>query len=231
MAHMKTIVFAATKGGTGKTSLCFNVAIEAAKQHQVLVADLDPQRSLKTMWEKRGEMLNPRLVSNVHGLAQSIKLLSEAGYDREFMFVDTPGSLMPVIRDAISAADLVVLPVQPSPMDWAAQEAVADLVESIGMRDRTLFVVNRVEGRSDLVDRAKAFFEMRTKFPIPIVKQRANYARGFETGKAGFEVSGNKEAATEIKALWKAIREALDSAVKQTLTTQEDKTDDRRQLH
>lgn len=224
---MKTIVFAATKGGTGKTTLCFNVAIEAARKHQVLVADLDPQRSLKTMWEKRGEMLNPRLVSNVQSLGQSIKLLCEAGYDREFMFVDTPGSMMPVIRDAIAAADLIVLPVQPSPMDWAAQEAVADLVDSMGLLDRTLFVVNRVEGRSDLVDRTRAFFEMRTRFPIPAIKQRADYARGVETGKAGFEVSNNKDAAKEVRDLWQAIKDAIASAA----TKQQESQDDRHAIH
>jgi len=225
---MKTIVFAATKGGTGKTSLCFNVAIEASRKHQVLIADLDPQRSLKGMWDKRGDMLNPRLVSNVQSLGQSVKLLTEAGYDREFMFVDTPGSLMPVIRDALSAADLIVLPVQPSPMDWAAQEAVADLVDSMGLTDRALFVINRVEGRSDLLDRAKSFFELRTRFPIPVVKQRADYARGVETGKAGFEVSNNKDAAKEIRELWEAIKAALAKSAK---TKKEAKADDHKQLH
>lgn len=208
---MRTIVFAATKGGTGKTTLCFNVAIEASRRHQVLIADLDPQRSLKAMWEKRGEMINPRLVSNVQSLGQSIKLLSEAGYDREFMFVDAPGSLMPVIKDALAAADLVVLPVQPSAMDWIAQQAMADLVASMGMRDRTLIVINRAESKSDLVDRTRDFFAMHTPFPMPIVKDRADYKRGVEVGKSGPEVSGNKDAAKEIRDLWAAILAALDS--------------------
>lgn len=208
---MKTIVFAATKGGTGKTTLCFNVAIEAARKHQILIADLDPQRSLKAMWERRNEMLNPRLVSNVQSLGQSVKLLSEAGYGREFMLVDAPGSLMPVIRDALSAADLIVLPVQPSPMDWTAQEAMADLVASMGLRNRTLIVINRAESKSDLVDRTREFFAMHTPFPMPIIKERADYKRGVETGKAGFEVSGNKDSAKEVRDLWSAITSALDS--------------------
>jgi cellulose biosynthesis protein BcsQ len=38
---MKIIVFAATKGGTGKTTSTYNAAIEAANMHQVLIADLD----------------------------------------------------------------------------------------------------------------------------------------------------------------------------------------------
>lgn len=208
---MKTIVFAATKGGTGKTSLAFNVAIEASKSHQVLIADLDPQRSLKGIWQKRGEMLNPRLVSNVSVLAQSIKLLAEAGYDREYMVVDTPGSMMAVIRDAIAAADLLVLPVQPSPMDWAAQEALCDLADEMGMRDRTLIVINRAEGRSDLVDRTREFFQMRTPFAMPVVKDRVEYKRGIEVGKAATEMTTNKDYQKEIRDLWQAIKAAIET--------------------
>lgn len=224
---MKTIVFAATKGGTGKTTLCFNVAVEAAKRHQVLFADLDPQRSLKALYSKRAEMLNPRLVSNVDSLGQSVRLLSEAGYDREFMFADTPGSLMPVIRDAISAADLVVLPVQPSPMDWEAQEAVADLVEELGLRSRTLIVINRAEGKSDMVERTKAFFAMRTPFAIPVITHRADFARGVETGKTAAEM-GNKEAGKQIRELWDAIKSALDAKPATTNLTSTEKNDDQR---
>jgi hypothetical protein len=36
------------------------LAIKATKKHQVLIADLDPQRSLKATWEKRAELINPR---------------------------------------------------------------------------------------------------------------------------------------------------------------------------
>jgi chromosome partitioning protein len=227
---VKTIVFAATKGGVGKSTLTYNVAVAASEKHQVLIADLDPQRSLKRMWERRGELLNPRLVSNVSDLGESVKLLTEAGYDKEFMFADTPGSMMPVIRNALLAADLIVLPVQPSPMDWVAQEAVADLVESLGMRDRLMVVINRAEGKSDMVDRTVEFFAMRTRFPILTVKQRADYARGVETGKAGFEVSKNKDAAKEVRELWKAMQDALAEIAKSN-TKQEDQTDDRRALH
>jgi chromosome partitioning protein len=225
---MKTVVFAATKGGVGKTTLCYSVAIEAAKRHQVLIADLDPQRSLKQIWGRRQELLNPRLVSNVANLAQSIKLLTEAGYDREFLFVDTPGSGTPVIRDAIAAADIVVLPVQPSPMDWHAQEAVADLVDSMGMGDRALFVVSRAEGKSDMVDRTRQFFELRTRFPILKVTQRADFARAVETGRSGAEL--NKDAGKDIRELWAAIQKALANVATKSKHA-EDKSDDHKQLH
>jgi chromosome partitioning protein len=143
------------------------------------------------------------------------------------MFVDTPGSLMHVIRDALSVADCVVLPLQPSPMDWGAQEAVADLVADMGLSDRTLFVINRAEGKSDMVDRAKSFFAMRTKYPIHVIKHRVEYARAVETGKAGYET--NKDAGKEIRELWVAIQNVLNESTK--AMRQEEMANDRKQLH
>ena len=162
----------------------------------------------------------------------NVKLLTEAGHGREYMFVDTPGSMMPIIRSALSAADLIVLPLQPSPLDWDAQEAVADLVDSLGLKDRMMVVINRTEGRSDLVKQASEHFALRTIFPIHEIKHRVDYARGTATGQAGFEVNKNKDAAKECRDLWAAMQAALAQIATQTTsTTQEGQTDDRRQLH
>ncbi len=204
---MKVIVFAASKGGTGKTTLCYNTSIFASRDHSVLVGDLDPQKSLKELWEKRGDLTNPRLVSNMDSVVTSVKLLKEAGYDRDYLMIDLPGSLIRVIRDACACADLIVLPVQPSPMDLTSQEAMFDMVETMGKNDRTMFVLNRVEGRSDLKEKALEFLQIRTRLPIPVIASRADYMRAAWDGKAGCEI--NKQADKEIAGLWKAINNAM----------------------
>jgi hypothetical protein len=66
---------------------------------------------------------------------------------------------------------------------------VADLVQSMGLQERTIFVVNKAEGKSNMVARTKEFFVMRTSLPILTIKQRAEYARAAESGKGGIEVS------------------------------------------
>ena len=156
---MKTIVFAASKGGTGKSTLCFNVAVEASRKSQVFMADLDPQQSLKRMWDGRSDLMNPRLVTKVTDLAQSVRLLHEAGYGREYMFVDTPGSFLDHIARTVASADLIVAPVQPSAMDWPAQQDLCDMLVAKGMRDRLLIVINRSEGKGDLIEKTKEYFK------------------------------------------------------------------------
>jgi len=205
---MKVIVFAATKGGTGKTTLAWNTALHAAQREKVLIGDLDPQKSLTELWGKRGEPSNPRLVSNIETVGGSVRLLKEAGYERDYLIVDLPGSIIPIIRDALSTADLVVLPVQPSPMDLLSQEAMFDLVDDMGLGDRTMFVLNRVQGRSDLYKKAMEFLKVRTGLDVPVVKNRADYARAAWSGKGGCDL--NKQCRAEIATLWAAIEKALE---------------------
>ena len=65
---MKTILIAAQKGGSGKTTLTRNLAVVAAEDgRNVLCLDLDPQGSLRGWWESREadspSMLEPRSVA------------------------------------------------------------------------------------------------------------------------------------------------------------------------
>jgi chromosome partitioning protein len=222
---MKTIVFAGTKGGIMKTTLAYNVALMAAQKHQVFMADMDPQGSLKAILDRRNEMINPRLIHSIENLAQTARLLSQAGYDRPFMFVDTPGSLMHIITDALSAADLIVLPAQPSKLDLEAQEAIAARVERMGLRDRTMFVLTRTSVKAE-TEKALAYLRsgtIRSPYPILTIGDRVDYQRGVETGQAAWEVGKKAEIKKEIGALWQAIQAAL----KQPTVT-ETKTDEQR---
>lgn len=203
---MKVIVFAATKGGVGKTTLAFNVAMEAAKSLGVLLIDLDPQQSLRGLWERRGEVSNPRMIDGVDTVSNAVQRLTASGYARDALAVDTPGSHVHVIRDAIIAADIVILPVQPSPMDLLAQAAVCDLVQTTG-RQQVLFALNRVDPRTSLAREAAGWLAEHYPHPVVQIKQRAAYARSAVVGKAAGDL--DKEAAAEIKALWAKIQELM----------------------
>jgi chromosome partitioning protein len=205
---MKVVVFAASKGGVAKTTLCYNTALIAAEKSQVFIADLDPQRSLSDIWQRRNEFVNPRLITDVESVAKSVKLLTQAGYDREFMFVDTPGSMMPVITDAIMAADLIVLPTQPSPLDLHAQDAVAARIDKMGLSEKVMFVLTRTSTKAD-TEKAKEYLRLRTRFPILTMSERVDYKRAAEKGQAAWEVSRGKEIKTEISELWVEMQKAI----------------------
>jgi chromosome partitioning protein len=202
---VKVIVFAATKGGTGKSSLAYNVGMYASREHQVLLADLDPQASLTELWSRRGELINPRLVKNVKGLAATVTRLHQGGYEHDYLFVDTPGSHIPIIRDAIAAADAIVLPVQASGLDVLGQDAAFHLVEGSGQHDKALIVLNRVQGAAkDFNDKIEKLLAVQTRMPVVRIAQRTAYAKAGAQTKTGAEI--DKEATAEIATLWKAIQ-------------------------
>jgi chromosome partitioning protein len=205
---MKVIVFAASKGGVAKTTLCYNLAMAAAHKSRVFLADLDPQGSLQEIWKRRNELVNPRLITDVENVARSVRLLTQAGYDREYMFVDTPGSMMSVITDALDAADLIVLPTQPSPLDLHAQDAVAARVERMGLRSKMMFILTRTTNKAD-TEKAVEYLRPRTEHPILTMAERADYRRAAETGQAAWELSNNRDAKAEIRKIWDAVQVAI----------------------
>ena len=102
--------------------------------HQVLFADLVPKARLRSYGSRRGELVNPKLVKNVFGVAAAVTRLREAGYARDYLIIDTPGPpISPLFAMLLAAADVVLLPVQASALDVHGQDAAFDLVETAGM--------------------------------------------------------------------------------------------------
>jgi chromosome partitioning protein len=206
---MKVLTLASSKGGVGKTTLAFNLAIHAARSGlSVYLADVDPQRSLANLCIRRREQPelqadNPMLLSGLKTVAAAVADLADSGHSRDWLIVDTPASLMTVLGEAISAADVIVMPLQASPLDYLAQDAVVDLVNAAGRRNRLLCVLNRVDPRSPLVAQtAKSVAKLTPHKPLRVA-QRLDYPRALLTARAAVET--NKDAAGEIAALWAAV--------------------------
>ena len=113
---MQTILVANPKGGSGKTTLATNVAgWLAGKRQDVVLRDLDPQRSA-TEWLERRPALFPRIA----GLARDAKHAHKDS-DHDWRVVDTPAGLHgDDLRDAVRRADVMLVPLTPSAFDMAA---------------------------------------------------------------------------------------------------------------
>lgn len=120
---MKTILATNLKGGAGKTTLVRNLAVAAGRK--VAVVDLDPQGSLSDWLEAR-ESDDPTLIRGVghDRLNDDLPQIAEAGF--RLCLIDTPPSTHSWVRDAMSLANLVLIPVRPTcrvPDDWASARA------------------------------------------------------------------------------------------------------------
>jgi len=213
---MLTITTASSKGGVGKTLITTALAVRAAQDHgKVGLIGLDPQQTLSEWWHRRvadhpNEKINPILCEDHEILRSDLELLREAGYG--YAFIDTPPALMDTIDEAITVADVVIVPVRASAFDL---EAIEPVVEMCRERNKRFgFVLNGVHKESKtepkswatLVAGAEAALKEDGRL-LGTIEERWAYVGALTTGKTGPEMGRGRGVAArrEIDALWRAV--------------------------
>ena len=127
---MRTVV-ANLKGGTGKSTVAFNLALWILAQgRRALVADLDPQRTLSDVLEVREEEGYEPTLDHDHSL-EAVPKDQASGYDE--VLIDVGASDMEALLAAAGAADRVLIPVPPSQADvWSTYRFVQRILELRG---------------------------------------------------------------------------------------------------
>lgn len=201
------ITFANQKGGVGKTTLAVHLAhaISLAKK-RVLLVDADPQGSAGN-WSAAREDKPP---FPVIGMARNTlhRDLPEALKDYDHCVIDSPPRVSALARSAILAADLVLIPVQPSSYDvWGASETVQLVEEAQQFKPdvKAVFVINRKITNTAIGEEIRAAL---ADYPFPILKTVISQRVAFAESSAGYsvlETAPNSTASEEVKALGKEI--------------------------
>jgi chromosome partitioning protein len=198
---VRTITLAASKGGVGKTTLAACFAVEASRRSKVAVLDLDPQLSLTRWHELRGEPANPQMLTEGASVEAAERRAMKAGFD--WLIIDTPPALMTRIAPAIDIADLVVIPVRPSPLDLEAIDPVIELCRQ--SKRPFVFVISQNPPRSSLTKGAVGYLEAHGDVLEEMVSLRTAHAGAAISGKTAPEIEKDDKSAEEISTLWKAI--------------------------
>lgn len=198
------------KGGSGKTTLAVHLADALRRTDRTLLVDSDIQGSARD-WRAAGD--SPLPVIGIDRPSLDKDVLS-VGSDYEWVVIDGASKLEKMVAAAVKASDLILIPIQPSPLDiWAC----ASLVEVIQTRQKVTdgtpvaaFVLTRVKKNTVLArDAIRAIQE----FGLPLfqgsIHDRTLLARSLANGQTVLDIEPNGEAAWEIRHLEKQVREAF----------------------
>ena len=109
------------------------------------------------------------------------------------------------MRSALLAADLVLIPVQPSPFDgWASAEMLALLNEARIYRPElsARFLLNRCAVRTVIArETAETLADHDPPLLATTIGQRVAFAEAAQTGRLASETDGGERAAQEVTAL------------------------------
>ena len=207
----KVVLIAQQKGGAGKTTLAIQLAVAWVRAGKnVAMLDVDPQGSLAAWRGLRDRTLGEDEGPAVEALSgwRVGNRLASTGRESDLVLVDSPPHAETEAKTAIRAADLVILPIQPTMLDLWATEATLDLAEA--EKTKALLVLNRVPPRSLAADAVADEIEKK-KWPLARNRlgNRQAFAASINEGKGVIETAHSSAAGKEIDALAKEILRRL----------------------
>jgi chromosome partitioning protein len=199
---MQVVAILNEKGGCGKTTIATNLARGLQlKGLKVLIVDSDVQGSARD-WGALSDdtpavvgMDRPTLHKDIHKIAEG----------QDIVVIDGAARAEKMQISAIKAADLVLIPVQPSAFDIWSSETVVDLVQArreVAGKPDAAFVISRQIVGTNLAGDAQRALE---SFDLPVLEgrtaQRVIYAEAAAEGRSVIDADPSSKAAEEVRRI------------------------------
>ncbi|NOY66316.1 MAG: AAA family ATPase [Gammaproteobacteria bacterium] len=196
-------VIANLKGGSGKSTVTFNLGLWLQMKGQPVVAyDLDPQQTLADVAEvRREEGYTPPLQVNL----PRDSFLNDIQYhpQQTQVLVDVGASNMQAMKEALSIANRIIIPVPPSQPDvWATQRFLNIVAEACtNTKPEMRVFVNRADTHHAITESDETEEVLKQLANVSLITQRLYqrtlYRRSLSEGMSIFELSRRCKASNE----------------------------------
>ena len=196
------------KGGTGKSTVAFNLSLWVAKNRNAYVSvyDLDPQATLTDAFEIRAEDGHAPEIQPHHDIAELKKEVKHTE-----VIIDIGMSDPAAMEKALAGADRILVPIAPSQADVWSTQRFLKLIDKArdGKSVEILGFMNRSDTHHGVRETDEALAAMKTLSGIKMLAcklyQRTIYRRSFSEGLAVFELDRRSKATEELEALGKSL--------------------------
>lgn len=204
----KVISFLNGKGGVGKTTTSINIATCLARQgHKVVMVDTDPQGSISNWYDEskcQFDLAEAASEKEVYTVRKQLK-------EYDYVVIDGAAAISAISSAAVMVSDLVLIPVTPSPLDFAACGAILAVVEARENLQPVIarFLITKKVASAKMLEVLKASI---ADTGVPALRtgttQRQVYVRTMMDGGTVFDTTdGNAKG--EIEIMTKEITELL----------------------
>jgi chromosome partitioning protein len=197
---MKIITIAQQKGGAGKSTFAANIGISLVQSgRRVCLVDIDPQGTL-TYWHNIREKKYGKGFTGVTFLTGAgwrlSNVISESKDNFDYLIIDSPPHIETESKSAIRAADLVLIPMQPSPADLWATKTTLEFAKN--EKKLAKIVLNRYNSSSKI---AKEIVQNLGDTLSNYLGNRVIFSSCFIQGASVTELDPASQASYEVKNL------------------------------
>ena len=202
------IAVAQSKGGTGKSTIAFNLAGLLSKNYKVKIIDLDSQKTLTCANTLRAKSKKPFELVDICNQEELKKIILN---NKDLYIIDTGGFDSDLNRLAIIGADLLLTPVSNKGFDIMGLMNFQNTLEKLSKAKKddiiSYVLINNVDARTQSFTDLKKTIETSKHFIMldSIIRQRVAVTEANTLGLGIAEYQPKSKGAKEIKALVKEL--------------------------